>query len=80
MYLEYILENEEVKRELNETDPVAVKEFRKSFSTNNIYKLVQENIEQLISPNDIELTFNNIKEFSKNYVVNYLITKSRELS
>ena len=80
MYLEYLINESSVLDEIETNEPNVLAEFRKSFSINSIYKQVYENINDLIVKDNIVETFNSIKEFSKNYTLNYLINTSKQLS
>lgn len=80
MFLEYLLNEDVVKNEIAQNENVILEEFRKSFSIDSIYTKVYENLNDFIIKDNVVDTFNSIKEFSKNYTLNYLVNTSKQLS
>lgn len=80
MFLEYLINEDAVKEEIQTNENLVLEEFRKTFSMNSIYSKVYENLNDFIVKDNIVETFNTIKEFSKNYTLNYLVNTSKQLS
>lgn len=80
MYLEYLINESSVVDEIENNEANVMAEFRKTFSMNSIYSKVYENLNDFIVKDNIVETFNSIKEFSKNYTLNYLVNTSKQLS
>ena len=80
MFLEYLINEDAVKEEIQTNENLVLEEFRKTFSMNSIYSKVYENLNDFIVKDNIVETFNSIKEFSKNYTLNYLVNTSKQLS
>lgn len=80
MYLNYLINESAVINEIEENESNILEEFKKSFSTDLIYNTVYENLNNLIVKDNMVETYESIKEFSKNYTLNYLITTSKQLA
>lgn len=80
MFLEYLLNENVVQHEISQNENAVLEEFKKTFSVNSIYNKVYENLNDFIVKDNIVETFNSIKEFSKNYTLNYLVNTSKQLS
>lgn len=80
MYLEYLINESTVIDDIESNEAYVLAEFKESFSLDFIYSKIVENLNSFIAKDDIVETYNFIKEFSKNYTLDYLINTSRKLS
>lgn len=79
-YLNFILENEKVKKQIHKNEKTINQHFRETFSVDSIYKLVIENLASLIDESDPGFSYNNIKNFARDQTLLYLKANSVNLS
>jgi hypothetical protein len=80
MFLEYLINESSVVDEIETNEATVLAEFKKSFSIDSIYNKIVENLNEFIVKDDIVETHASIKEFGKNYTLNYLTTTAKQLS
>lgn len=80
MYLEYLINESAVREDIETNEAEVLKTFKDTFSIEKVYKQVEENLHSLLSQDNILQTYDNIKSFSKNHTLNYLVSTSKQLS
>lgn len=80
MYLQYLINESAVREEIENNESKILETFRDTFSINKVYDQVNEQLGSLLIQDDVVQTYENIKEFSKNHTLNYLVSTSKQLS
>lgn len=77
MYLQYLIQEDAIRLEIESAEPMIFDNFSKSFSESKIYDDIVENLDCLIVKDDISKTYDIIKQHSKNYALMYLTSQSK---
>lgn len=77
MYLNYLINESAVREEIETNEKKVFDTFTESFSLDNIYKDVTNQLASL-AEDDIVKTYDNIKAFSQAYTVDYLVNTSKK--
>ena len=80
MYLEYLINESAVQEEIKNNEETILNKFKETFSIDNIYEEVSNNLNALIEKDNISKTYENIVNFSKTYTLDYLIKTTDSLA
>jgi hypothetical protein len=77
MYLNYLISESAVREEIETNEKKVFDTFMESFSLDNIYKDVTNQLASL-TEDDVVKTYDNIKAFSQAYTVDYLVNTTKK--
>lgn len=79
MYLQYLIQENAIRSEIESNETLLFKTFQETFSESKMYDEIIENLDCLIIKDDISKTYDNIKTHSKNYALMYLTSQAKSI-
>jgi hexokinase len=80
MYLIKLVNESAVREEIESNEKFITAEFKNTFSFDTIYDKISENLEHFVDESDVLKTYENVKDYSTNYTLGYLINTSKEIA